>query len=299
MKLIYRFSGALWVMFGSSLLGLALWALSAQAQVMAFLYGLLPIPLINTQSSMGLLPQTLLALLFSVFCVVYGGGMIALKPWARGIGIATNILTGVILIVLTLIVYNQLLTLNLVRSQLPEWLPTVIVVGGVIGGLMLVLLGFQLGTLSTIDVFFGGPILRSANITSPICPTCNETPMNVAKAMCPKCDVEKRVGFTSAKLVNLKDSTQIFNVNLVRENTVGAAKDRNIKLTYAGVGNEHAFIEYHERDNEGRFYLHAQSDINGTFVNAKKIRDAQIRHGDEIAFGPPDRVPVFRFEIGT
>jgi hypothetical protein len=280
LRFIYRFLGILWVMLGIVIMLIVLGYFILAQQVSNFFITQLPgvVQLMGPLLQARLTFQQLAGLIFGLFCIFFGLGLLRLRPWARTVGIAFHITMGVCVAALVVTFYVLLSTLT--ASESAQAL--VLVLGGIVA-LGLAGIGFQMSLPSAMDAFFGrlAPLPRTVPIK---CPTCGN-PLDLDKARCPKCDAEAEApsGPVRAKLVDAV-SKQEYMVSTRRQTRIGRdTAGFEINLTDLSVSGEHAMIEF----VDGHFHLHALRDTNGTYVNdtAHKIRDAEIRNGDLIIFG--------------
>ncbi|MFL5799810.1 MAG: FHA domain-containing protein [Actinomycetota bacterium] len=63
--------------------------------------------------------------------------------------------------------------------------------------------------------------------------------------------------------------------------TAGRHPESDIFLDDVTVSRRHADI----RRREGRFYLHDNGSLNGTYVNKQRVDDAELGSGDELQIG--------------
>ena len=63
--------------------------------------------------------------------------------------------------------------------------------------------------------------------------------------------------------------------------TAGRHPESDIFLDDVTVSRRHADI----RRKEGRFYLHDNGSLNGTYVNKRRVDDAELGSGDELQIG--------------
>jgi hypothetical protein len=163
---------------------------------------------------------------------------------------------------------------------------------GLVLGLVLIALGFQMGTQQALEAFAG---VQPQAVRMPVvkCPTCGEV-MDVQNERCPHCDLEGEAPApSSARLVDMEDGTS-YMVSIRRPVRIGRKdgdenEDYEVLLPYGEVSSNHAMIEF----ANGVFILHAQKDTNFTFVNEVQLRDSIIKNGDVVGFGPRR----FRFEV--
>ena len=63
--------------------------------------------------------------------------------------------------------------------------------------------------------------------------------------------------------------------------TIGRSPDCDIFLDDVTVSRQHAVL----RRNDGRFLIEDQGSLNGTFVNRRRIENAELADGDELQIG--------------
>ncbi len=280
LRFVYRFLGTAWILLGILIVAIVLGYFIAAQRISGFFLTQLPgvaqllSPLLQTQVT----AQQLAGIVFGVFSIFFGLGLLRLRPWARTVGIAFHITMGVCMVALVVNFYMRLGAMG--ASESAQTL--VLALGGIVA-FGLVAVGFQMSLPSAMEAFFGrlAPLPRMPIVK---CPTCGN-PLDLDKARCPKCDAEAEApsGPLRARLVGV-DSKDVFPVSTRRQTRIGRdTPGFEIKLTDLSVSGEHAMIEF----VDGHFYLHALRDTNGTYVNdlTHKIRDAEIRHGDLIMFG--------------
>lgn len=68
-----------------------------------------------------------------------------------------------------------------------------------------------------------------------------------------------------------------------QETIIGRNPTTNITLLDEGISREHALILRDE--DEGLYTIEDLQSTNGTKVNGKRIRTAELTHGDEIQIG--------------
>jgi pSer/pThr/pTyr-binding forkhead associated (FHA) protein len=70
--------------------------------------------------------------------------------------------------------------------------------------------------------------------------------------------------------------------------SIGRSTDNDIQLDDKTVSANHAWLEYHPADDEGRgeyFRLIDLQSTNGSFVNEEKITEKNIKHNDVLRIG--------------
>jgi len=241
-------------------------------------------------------PTTLefLGLFFAAFVIYIGTAISSLKGWARTVGIVFHIAMGAVIAALALTIYDRTKTsLFLQQLGVVEFLPSVLLIVGLVLGALLIGLGFQLGSHGALEAF-AGVQPQAVRIPSVPCPTCGE-PLDVHNERCPRCDMEEgeTIQPSSARLVDMETSTEHMvsvrkPVHIGREGGDGN-ENFEILLPYPEISSDHAMIEY----TNGVFILHAHKDLNFTYVNEIQLRDSIIKNGDIIGFGPRR----FRFEV--
>lgn len=235
----------------------------------------------------------LLGILFAGFVIYLGLAISNLKGWARTVGIVFHIAVGIVIMMLAFTLFDRT-SKSLVLQQLgvAEVVPIVILVLGLIIGILLILIGIEMGSRSALEAF-AGVIPQPVGYPIVNCPTCGE-PMDVQTARCPKCNSEiGPIQPSSAKLIDQETNVE-YMVSVRKPTRIGREggdgnEDFEILLPYGIVSSDHAMIEY----TGGTFYLHARKDLNYTYVNELLTRDAPIQNGDVISFGNVK----FRFEV--
>ncbi len=223
----------------------------------------------------------LMGLFFCIFLIYYGTSLLGMKNWTRTIGIAFHITLGMILLTLTAIIFVNILPTafpngNSVNKTFAILLPLIGL--ALSGGLMF--LGWQLSTRAAVDVFTGQTSIHVPPHTVE-CPTCHEQ-MDVISEKCPNCDDPDKIPpIVRASLVDMQNGKEI--PVLLRKLTHIGRDNPSFEIQFDDptVSSNHALIEY----IDGQFYLHGQSDINGTFVNETLVHDAIIQNNDILRFG--------------
>lgn len=77
-----------------------------------------------------------------------------------------------------------------------------------------------------------------------------------------------------------------------QETIIGRNPTTNITLLDEGISREHAIILRDEE--EGLYTIEDLQSTNGTKVNGKRMRTAELAHGDEIQIGRT----LFEFRVG-
>ena len=75
------------------------------------------------------------------------------------------------------------------------------------------------------------------------------------------------------------------------ETLIGRNPTTDITLLDEGISREHALVVYDEE--AGSFGIEDLQSTNGTKVNGKRVRSAELAHGDEIQIGHT----VFQFLV--
>ena len=293
-RLIYRVVGILWLIVGGLILVVAAGYLIAVMAIRNYMSSTLP-PIVKDLVEpllRGVMPgiQQGAGLVFAFYCIAFGVGFITLRGWARTIGIASHFIAGLVVAVLSFVLYYRMISLNTVTALASNPQPIWIIIVGLIITAGLFGLGFQLSTHPAIEAFSG--YVPSPPAMPPVnCPTCGGL-LDLGKAYCPTCDAEIAPSAQArAKLVDVKSGRE-YPVSTRRPVRIGRdTPGLEVLLEDASVSGEHAVIEF----VDGHFYLHALKDTNGTFLNGldKPINDAEIRTNDLIAFGRAQ----FRFDV--
>ncbi len=291
LRFLYRLLGTLWIVVGLLIVLIAIgYVLAARAMDVYFVsqwpeLAAIVGPLLERQSSL----QQWASLAFGLFCLVFGVGMLCLRSWARTVGVAFNVAMGACLAVLVLLVYSRLTEPGPLQQLVPRAWPRWLALSGGLLSFGLLAAGIHLSTAPAMDAFFGVPPAMPP--LPPVkCPTCGER-LDLAKARCPRCDSEEPadIGPARARLVDVQ-TNHPYQVSMLHLTRIGRDNPAaEIQLEDPTVSHEHAQIEY----LCPRFYLHALRDLNGTYVNEVRIRDAEIKDGDRIAFGKAQ----FRFVV--
>jgi hypothetical protein len=285
-RFVYRFVGILWMILGALILIVAigyLIAVLAMSQYMNVLLSPAVQDLLEPLVS-GIKPgvQQSAGLMFAIFCIVFGFGFTSLRGWSRTLGIAFHFVTGLVIAVLSIVLYYRIIMPDLVTAAAPVSRPILVIVTGWIIAAGSIGLGFQLSTHPAIEAFSG--YIPTPPAMPPVsCPTCGGS-LDLEKGFCPTCDADNPpLAPTHAKLVELQSGRE-YPVSTRRPVRIGRdTPGLEILLEDNSISGEHAFIEY----VDGHFYLHTLKDANGTFLNGsdKPICDAEIRTDDLITFG--------------
>lgn len=278
--------GAVWTSVGTLLVLATVLSVFGRAQFQRFLVSGLPqveaalTPVLGQAPSMLLFLAGLVAAAFSVF---FGLGLLTLRSWARTVGVACNIAAGVCLAALTAMVAARLPGQPLAPATVAA------VLLGAVSAAALIAFGFLLGASTALAVYLGAtPALpRPAPAR---CPTCGGN-LDLNLARCPRCDAgaDHPTQPKRARLVESGGGKE-YPVSLRKLNRVGhGTPGLEIALDHRSVSGHHADIEYHD----GRFYLHAQDETQGTAVNQRPVRESEIRNNDVITFGQAE----YRFVV--
>ena len=269
---ILRFScyifGALWAIVGVLAVLVFILVLSSEISQHQYLVFVPPSSVLSL----------FLGLIFGTFCIYIGQGLVRLQNWARTIGAAFNLAMGATLLVLSLVGLSGSLGHSLGESLLLS--PAM----GATVAILMVVFGYQLTTRCAMTVFFG--LFATPPSPEPVpCPTCRTTYLDLDRLRCPQCDAESQFGKPPrmAKLVHMETGDS-YRVHLNKLTHIGRDNPAaEIQLEDPLVSREHALIEY----AEGHFILHAEKDLNGTFVNdmERRVSESEIRNSDELKFG--------------
>lgn len=286
LQFTHRLMGGMWILTGAAV-ALAS-ALSAAAPDLLRQLALGDLPQIEAalQPAAGSSPSvvTILAgLVTGAYMVFVGAGLLTLRGWARLIGIASSAIIGACLAALTLSIIMYIPAGSMSAA-------TTLTVG-VAGVSAVALLAFS-ALLSTPAAasLSAEPLPPLPKPPAVKCPTCGGS-LDLARAHCPRCDseMERPAEPRRARLIEVKTGKE-YGVSLRKLNRIGRdAPGLEIALEHRSVSGNHASIEYYQ----GRFHLHAHDDTFGTFVNQRRIRDAEIRSNDTLTFGQAE----FRFVV--
>lgn len=296
-QVMFRLLGSMWVFAGVAMVLVSVLSAIIQASVLSFFEGrasLVTAILRPILERSGVPGQQVLAVPFALFCIVFGFSLSRLRPWARTAGVAFNIAMGLCMIAIAYLFYTQLSAPGLVSSALPGETSVIVLVIGVFFGCLLVAGGIALSHPKSMDLFFE-PASNVLDKAEPaICPTC-AGPLDLNLQRCPICDAENMTSPKRAKLVD-KTNVREYAVFVLKdqETTIGRdVEGLDISLDDRTVSGRHARIEYD--DKSFRFYLHAEDDVNGTYVNDEKTRESEIHNGDVLGFGDAK----FEFVVST
>jgi len=235
-----------------------------------------------------------LGIFFAGFVIYLGLAISNLKGWARTVGIVFHIAMGIVIAMLAFTLYDRT-SKSLVLQQMGvvDIVPVIVLVLGLVIGILLILIGVEMGSRSALEAF-AGVVPQPVGYPTVNCPTCGE-PMDVQNGRCLKCDADDTaIGQpSSARLIDLQNNEE-YMVSVRKPTRIGREggtdnEDFEILLPYGIVSSDHAMIEF----SSGTFFLHARKDTNYTYVNDALTRDAPIKNGDVISFGNMK----FRFEV--
>lgn len=102
-----------------------------------------------------------------------------------------------------------------------------------------------------------------------------------AQVIVPKGRVEPGSGEPVAKIVYVSPDGLETDFVLDARNSVGRHPKNNIRLNDREISKEHAIIE--RRNNE--WWLNDLNSSNGSYVNARRIRESKLTAGDELLLG--------------
>jgi pSer/pThr/pTyr-binding forkhead associated (FHA) protein len=71
-----------------------------------------------------------------------------------------------------------------------------------------------------------------------------------------------------------------------RGTTIGREDDNSIRLEDTKVSRHHAVV----RPRDGKWFLEDLDSTNGVFVNGAKVKEAELRKGDQVRVGTYDLV---------
>ncbi len=282
----HRLMGAMWILTGAAVALASGLSVAAPDQLRQFALGDLPQIEAALQPVLGAPPSIvaiLAGLITGAYMVFVGAGLMALRGWARLIGIASNAIIGACLAALTA---GIIMYIPAGRMSAPT---TLMVTASGVSAFALLAFSALLGTQAAASLF-AEPVPALPKLPAVKCPTCGGN-LDLARARCPKCDaeMERPTEPKRARLVEVTTGKE-HSVSLRKLNRIGRdAPNLEIALEHRSVSGNHASIEYYQ----GRFYLHAHDDTFGTFVNQRRARDAEIRGNDVLTFGQAE----FRFIV--
>src|SRR5271157_1526291 len=223
LRLLYRFVGGLWLLMGVLIMIVAAGYLIAVNLMSNYLISQTPSALVSIINPLlrinapGL--EQMAGLVFSLFCIAIGVGLVTLRGWARTIGVAYHFIIGFALVILSVIVYEEM-TSPIFRLLIPITWPRSVLILGLVISLGMFLLGLQLSTHSAIETF-SGHVPTPTPMPPVKCPTCGGL-LDLEKARCPKCDaeLEQPSAPSRAKLVSLT-SGQDYPVSTRRQTRIG------------------------------------------------------------------------------
>jgi hypothetical protein len=284
LRFAHRFAGAAWMLTGGLLAAVAAAAIVAWPGAARWLLAGLPqidaalAPLMAQDAPLAPALGAFL-LIFAAYSALLGAGLLSLRGWARALGISFSLVTGACLAAITALLYLRLTAVAPPADFTPA--TTAALALSAVTAAASFAFGFVMSAPASLAATQGAPPAPPAPVTAR-CPTCGGT-LDLARARCPKCDADQAHPLEPkrARLAAL-DGGQEHLVSLRKVNQIGRqAPGLEIRLEHPSVSGHHASLEYHQ----GRFYLHAQEDTFGTFINQRRSRDAEIRHGDVIGFG--------------
>jgi hypothetical protein len=201
----------------------------------------------------------------AAFLILLGVRLLGLAPVARSVAMAFHLLSGVFILIITVVLF---LAINQVGGGIIDLATggtagNVVLYVGLFLGLVLLAIGFGLGTKQAWDAFTTGGAVTIVGGK-------REQPAAQPPAQ-------------EARLVNLNDGAAYELRRNVGRITIGADDKQMIVLDDASVSGSHAFIEY----SGGEFLLSDNNSKNGTFVNGRRVAVLQetLKAGDEIQMG--------------
>ena len=294
LRLLYRITGVVWALLGALVLLISLGYLLASTRLDTFFLRESPtVASVFGPLMRGILPslQHIAGLLFGLYCVAFGMGLVDMHSWARTIGGACSFTMGVCLLALTYVYFVRVVNPDVVTTPVPDLvIYTTTLLGGIVG-LWLVYFGYHLSTPSAMDAFFGtAPQMPTAPPAK--CPTCGAN-LDLERARCPVCDREGPAQAPrAARLIDVQSGKE-YMVSTRRETRIGRDNPGfDVQLEDLSVSGDHAWIEC----DDGHFILHVQgSALNPTYVNdmENRVTDIEIVDNDLVAFGQAQ----FRFKI--
>jgi hypothetical protein len=179
---------------------------------------------------------------------------------------------------LTIVGFIELRTHN---TAVMKTLSILELIGGILLAGGLGFLGWQLSTRKAVDIFTGQET-QAAPPQTVECPTCHQM-LDVVSEKCPNCDrpLEEMPAIVRAVMIDMQNGRE-FPILLRKLTRIGRDNPGfEVQFDDPTVGSNHALIEF----TDGAFYLHAQVDVNGTFVNDVKVRDCILQTNDILRFG--------------
>lgn len=271
-----RFLGALWIITGVVIAGLAAAYMFISDRAVSIVGQLLgggaPVIDFISQRLGGSSYLNWWGLGLAVFLILLGVRLLALAPIARPVAMAFHFLAGLFVLFIALGAYLALNRAGGIVGVVVGDLGNIVILIIALVGILLLVSGFGLGTRAAAEAFTpaGGSLLVAA------------TPAPVSSS---------QPAGPTARLVNLSSSA----VYTLRPDmgAIGIGRDAGqaIVLDEPSVSDRHAQIEY----RQGAFMLSDLSSTNGTWVNGQRLKviDHTLQTNDEIAFG---RVKL-RFEL--
>ncbi|HEY9077707.1 MAG TPA: FHA domain-containing protein [Anaerolineaceae bacterium] len=283
LRIFYRLLGIGWLVVGAGLL------LSLTIYVVLWLIGDVALPYLDPVTQSLLSPvtssiapglQVAAGLVFGLFAIVLGFGLVLLKGWGRTIAIGALITLGLCFLALSITMWVRLSEMAPTYKIRP-YMPVIIGLISIFCSIFIICIGIQLSTTRAMEAF-GSPLPALPLPVQVRCPTCGGV-LDLRNGRCDLCDTRLEQAPTPG-MARLRDQDMGYDypVSTTRLTRIGRdSLDLEIRLDDSKVSREHAFIEYHN----GRFYLHDQGSTNGTFVNDLQQRDIEIKNEDLISFG--------------
>jgi hypothetical protein len=283
----YRIVGTVLLAAGAFILLFSFIGLVAQIELYQYLSTSSPSFVAVLEPIMGRIApiiQQLLGLLFAVFCLMMGYGLLTMKSWARSIGVAFFCCLAIAGFALTLMLFLQLVA---VQSSITARI--VVLMLGLALSVGMGVFGMHLNSLRAVDAFSSSvTVPGKASLKQELCPTCGGK-LDMNKAQCPKCDapdgglpprrgrlIDEETG--REYIVGVRQPTYIGREGIwPKDAPVINLNDPEVHSTVSG---RHAYIEYFKG-----FHLHAEDDSLGTYVNDERVRDAEIKDDDTLTFG--------------
>src|SRR5260370_35934583 len=128
------------------------------------------------------------------------------------------------------------------------------------------------------------PVCHSCRTPTPApvrsnCAPCGEP---LKAAVIPLTQVVAATVLRGPRLAGRLPDGRVGDFDLAEKNTLGRHANNTLRLVDREVSKEHASIE---RMPAGGFLLRDLGSSNGTFVNGRRVKELNLREGDEISLG--------------